>query len=62
MHGYCGVNQIATECAQARQRPIFVGASKPAISNNVRSEDCYELPGFGHGTLDEVGILAQRMR
>ena len=51
MHGDCRVNQIATDRPQPRQCPILVGASKSAVSDNVRNQDRYELPGFDHGTL-----------
>ena len=51
MDGDCRVNQIAAERPQPRQYPVFVGASKPAVSDHVRRQDCYELPGFDHGNL-----------
>src|SRR5271170_2845537 len=51
MNGDGRINQIATERPQARQCPILVGASKPAVSNHVRRQNRYELPGFNHGTL-----------
>ena len=36
MYGYGWINQIAPERPQSGQCSIFVGASKPAISDHVR--------------------------
>ena len=46
MHGDGRVNQIATERPQPCQRSIFAIASKPAVSDHVRSQDRYELAGL----------------
>src|ERR1700726_3081195 len=43
------VDQIAPKRPQPRQCPVLVGASEPAVSDHIRSQDCYELPGFDHG-------------
>jgi hypothetical protein len=48
MHSDGGIDQIATESPQPRQRPILVGASKPAISDHIRSQNGSEFPGLGH--------------
>jgi hypothetical protein len=56
--GYCGVNQITTERPQPRQCSVLVGASEPAVSDYIRSQDCYELPGFDHGTPRAARIIA----
>jgi hypothetical protein len=61
MHGDGRVNQITTERAQPRQCPVLVGASKSAVSDNIRSQDCYELPGFDHGTPRAYGIIAESL-
>jgi hypothetical protein len=57
MHGDGRVNQITTERPQPCQRSILVGASKPAVSDHIRSQDCHELPGFDDGTLCALPLL-----
>ena len=42
-----GVHQIATQCSQACQRSIFVGAGQPAVSNYVRDQNSGEFPASG---------------
>jgi hypothetical protein len=56
MHGDCRVNQITKESAQPRQCPVLVGASEPAVSNNVCGQDCCEFPSFDQGTPRADGI------
>jgi hypothetical protein len=46
--GNRGINQIAAERTQPRQRPILIGASEPAISDYIRSQDGREFPVLGH--------------
>ncbi len=36
MHGDCGIDQIAAQCAQSRQGSIFVCAGQPAIADHIR--------------------------
>ena len=35
MHGDCGIDEVAADCAQPRENPIFVGASEPTVAGNV---------------------------
>ena len=46
VHGDCRVNQITTERAQPRQCSVLVGASEPAVSDNVRRQNRYKLAGL----------------
>jgi len=55
MDGDCRVNQIAAESPKPRQRSIFVGASKPAVSDYICGQNRYELAGLDHGTLWAFG-------
>jgi hypothetical protein len=49
MDGNCGVDQIAPQRPESRQRAVLVGASEPAVADHVRDKDRCNLPGFGHG-------------
>jgi hypothetical protein len=40
MHGNGGIDQVATQRPQPRQRPILVGAGEPAIAGHIRRQDC----------------------
>ena len=40
--------EIATESAQPRKRPLLVGAGKLAISGHVGRQNCRQLPGLSH--------------
>jgi hypothetical protein len=49
------VDQIAPQRSQSRQYPIFVGASKPAVSDHVRYQYSRQFAGFGHGRKPPYG-------
>jgi hypothetical protein len=49
MRGDGGIDQIAPQPAQPRQRPLLVGASKLAVSGYVRRKNGCELTGLRHG-------------
>ena len=49
-----GIDQIATERPQPRQRPLLVGASKPAVSGHIRRKNGREFPGLRHDTTLDV--------
>ena len=44
-----GVDQMAPQRPQPRQRPLFVRASEPAEADHVGAENRRELPRFVHG-------------
>jgi len=44
-----GIDQVAAQRAQPRQRAVFVRAGQPAISGHVRSENRRKFPGLAHG-------------
>ena len=48
MHGDGGIDQIAAERPQPRQRAILVRAGKPAVSDDIRGQNRREFPGLGH--------------
>ena len=54
VRGNGGIDQIAAQSPKARERAILVGASKPAIADNVRNQDRSNLPDFGHGAPSRV--------
>jgi hypothetical protein len=43
-----GIDQIAAEAPQARERALFVGAGEPAIADEIGDQDRRELPGLAH--------------
>jgi hypothetical protein len=49
VHGDCGVNQIASERAQSRQRSIFVGSGEPRIADHVGHQDRGQFSSLAHG-------------
>ena len=51
VHGDGGVDQIAAQRPQPRERAIFVGAGETAESNHVGGEDGREFAHFGHRAL-----------
>ena len=48
MSGYGRVDEIAAQTSQTRERTILVGAGEPAITDDIRHQNCRELPGFAH--------------
>ena len=49
MHGDGGIDQIAAQRPQPRQRAILVRAGEPAIADDIGDQDRRDLPRFGHG-------------
>jgi hypothetical protein len=49
MGGDGGIDQIAPQCAQPRQRPFLVGTGKPAVSDHICRKDGCEFSGR-HGS------------
>ena len=49
-----GIDQIAAQRPQPRQRAILVGAGEPAVADHVGDQDRRDLPGFGHGAPSRV--------
>ena len=49
MHSDGGIDEIATEAPQARQRAILVRRGESAVPDNVGDQDCSELARFPHG-------------
>jgi len=43
-----GVEQIAAQRTQPRQRPLLVGRGKPAVSGDIGRQNRREFPGLGH--------------
>ena len=48
MRGDRGINQIAAQRAQPRQRSLLVGSGEPAVADNVGDQDRSDLPRFRH--------------
>ena len=46
MGGDGGVDEIAAETPDARQRPILISAGEPAVADNIRDQDGRELAGI----------------
>ena len=55
MHGYGGIDQLAAQRAQPRQRSLLVGAREPAIADNIGDEDRSDLSRFRHGAASGFG-------
>ncbi len=43
-----GIDEVAAQGPEARERPLFVEARKPAVASDVRSQYCGEPSGLGH--------------
>ena len=54
MKGDGRIDQIAPQRPQPRQRPLLIGASKPAVADHVRRENGCEFPGLRHDTTLDV--------
>jgi hypothetical protein len=54
MRGDSGIDQIAAQPAEPRQRAILVRAREPAIADHVRDQDRSNFPDFGHGAPSRV--------
>src|SRR5579864_2060350 len=55
MGGDRGVDQIAAQRPQARQRSLLVGAGEPAIADDIGDQDRSDLARFRHGAAPRFG-------
>ena len=55
MGGDGGVDKVAAQAAQARERAILVGARKPRVADDIRNQDRRELSGLAHCAPPAVG-------
>ena len=46
--GDSGVDKIAAEPSEARERAVLVGSSKPRVADHVGDQDCRQFPGLAH--------------
>jgi hypothetical protein len=51
MHRDGRINEVASKRPQPSQNPVLVGASKPAIADDIRNQDRRELSGLAHCAL-----------
>jgi hypothetical protein len=59
MGGDRGVDEVAAEAAETRERPVFVGAGEPGIADDIRDHNRRELPRLAHCALPAAGRTAQ---
>jgi hypothetical protein len=50
-----GVEEIAAERTQPRQRPLLIGSGKLAVSGDIGRQNCGQLPIFWHVSALETG-------
>ena len=62
MRGDGGVDQIATQPPQPRQRAILVRAREPAVADHVGGEDRRDLSRFRHAAPSGVVSITQKRR
>ncbi len=43
-----GVDEVAAQTPQTRERPILVGAGQPAVPDDIGNQDRGELAGLAH--------------
>ena len=61
MRGDGGVDQIAAQPAQPRQRAILVRPGEPGIADHVGNQDRRNFPGLAHRASPSRSCLAQRL-
>ena len=49
MRGDCGINQVAAQRAQPRQRSFLVRSGEPTVTDNIGDQDRCNFPGLAHG-------------
>jgi hypothetical protein len=54
VNGEGGIDQIAAQRSQARERALFVRAREPAVTDHVRDQDRRYFPRLAHGANAEV--------
>ena len=53
------INEVAAERPEARERPIFVRASQPAVSDDIGGQDRRKLAGLAHLAPPSLSDIAQ---
>ena len=59
MSGDGGVDDVAAEAPQARERAILVRAGEPAVADHIGDQDCRKFAGLAHRACLRVATLAQ---
>jgi len=54
MRGDRGIDQIAAQPTEPRQRAILIRAREPTVADHIGDQDRSNLPGFGHGARSRV--------
>jgi hypothetical protein len=54
-----GIDQIATEAAQARERALFIHSGESAVTDHVGDQDRRKLAGLGHWTLQRRATVTE---
>ena len=49
MGGDGGIDQVAAQTPEPRQRTVLVGAGEPAVADHVGDQDRRDFPGLAHG-------------
>ena len=60
MGGDGGVDEIASQPPDTRQRAVLVNAGEPAVADNIRDQYRREFPGLAHGANAEVARSPSR--
>src|SRR5208337_5548554 len=55
-----GIDQIAAQPPEPRQRTILVGTGEPAVSDYIGNQDRRDFPGLAHGARRPPSRLAQK--
>ncbi len=50
-----GINQIAAQRPEPRERSLLVGAGEPAVADDIGDQDRSDLPRFRHGAASGFG-------
>ena len=59
VHSDRRINEVAAERPQPRERPIFVRASQPAVSDDIGGQDRRKLAGLAHLAPPSLSDIAQ---
>ena len=60
MGGDGGVDQIAAQRPEPRQRALLVRAGEPAIADDIRDQDRRNFPGLAHGARPHADYFSTR--
>ena len=55
MRGYRGIDQIAAQHPEPRQRSLLVRPGEPAVADDISDQDRSDLPRFRHGVASGLG-------